>query len=307
MKAKLVLPLLMAMAMPAWGQQVEMKSVTEKIPTYEIGNPEIDPIFFTGRVYQGAEGYIYPYPLYDVLTERQVDQDYRVLNLKNEYVDISILPEIGGRIFAATDKTNGYHFFYTQTGVKPALIGMLGAWLSGGVEWNIPDHHRATTYLPTNWKMQENADGSKTIWVGETDLRHRLKWSVGVSVFPNRSWVEAKIMVSNPTPMIQSMLYWANVSVHCDEHYQVIFPPDVQFGADHSKVYFTRWPMGLAGYDYAKDAGTVHVANRHVVPGKKFFLWGNNPSGHMWNKILSDRRALPRADGRRLLRQPAGL
>ena len=81
MKAKLVLPLLMAMAMPAWGQQVEMKSVTEKIPTYEIGNPEIDPIFFTGRVYQGAEGYIYPYPLYDVLTERQVDQDYRVLNL----------------------------------------------------------------------------------------------------------------------------------------------------------------------------------------------------------------------------------
>lgn len=323
MKAKLVLPLLMAMAMPAWGQQVEMKSVTEKIPTYEIGNPEIDPIFFTGRVYQGAEGYIYPYPLYDVLTERQVDQDYRVLNLKNEYVDISILPEIGGRIFAATDKTNGYHFFYTQTGVKPALIGMLGAWLSGGVEWNIPDHHRATTYLPTNWKMQENADGSKTIWVGETDLRHRLKWSVGVSVFPNRSWVEAKIMVSNPTPMIQSMLYWANVSVHCDEHYQVIFPPDVQFGADHSKVYFTRWPMGeavlgsgeqadlsrwanytgdsrsifawgsemefLAGYDYAKDAGTVHVANRHVVPGKKFFLWGNNPSGHMWNKILSDK------------------
>lgn len=323
MKAKIILPLLMAMAIPVWGQQVEMKSATEKIPTYEIGNPEIDPIFFTGRVYQGAEGYIYPYPLYDVLTEKQVEKEYNVLNLKNEYVDISVLPEIGGRIFAATDKTNGYHFFYTQTGVKPALIGMLGAWLSGGVEWNIPDHHRATTYLPISWKMQENTDGSKTIWVGETELRHRLKWSVGVSVYPNRSWVEAKIMVSNPTPMIQSMLYWANVSVHCDEHYQVIFPPDVQFGADHSKVYFTRWPMGeavlgsgeqadlsywsnytgdsrsifawgsemefLAGYDYAKDAGTVHVANRHVVPGKKFFLWGNNPSGHMWNKILSDK------------------
>ena len=323
MKAKLVLPLLAVLSLPAWGQQVEMKAVKEKIPTYQIGSPEVDPIFFTGRVYQGAEGYIYPYPLYDVLTENVVDQEYNVLRLGNEYVNISVLPEIGGRIFSETDKTNDYHFFYTQTGVKPALIGMLGAWLSGGVEWNIPDHHRATTYLPTNWKMQENTDGSKTIWVGETELRHRLKWSVGVSVYPNRSWVEAKIMVTNPTQMIQSMLYWANVSVHCDEHYQVIFPPDVQFGADHHKVYFTKWPMGeavlgsgeqvdlsrwgnykgdsrsifawgsemefLAGYDYAKDAGTVHVANRHVVPGKKFFLWGNNPNGHMWNKILSDK------------------
>ena len=321
MKSKF-LPLLLLCTSPLWGQQVNMKSITEKIPTYQIGSPEIDPIFFTGRVYQGAEGYIYPYPLYDVLTEKKTEQEYNVLRLDNQYVDISILPEIGGRIFAAADKTNNYPFFYTQTGVKPALIGMLGAWLSGGVEWNIPDHHRASSYMPINWTMKENKDGSKTIWVGETELRHRLKWSVGVSVYPNRSWVEAKIKVINPTPMIQSMLYWANVSVHCNDQYQVIFPPDVQFGADHHKVYFTNWPEGettvgdgktedlswwknftgssrsifawgsemsfLAGYDYGKDAGTVHVANRHVVPGKKFFLWGNNANGEMWNKILSD-------------------
>lgn len=310
-------------AAPLCGQQVNMRAVTEKIPTYPIGNPAVDPIFFTGRVYQGAEGYIYPYPLYDVLTDNKVDKEYKVLRLDNEYVDIAVLPEIGGRIFSATDRTNRYPFFYTQSGVKPALIGMLGAWLSGGVEWNIPDHHRASSYLPVNWKMEANADGSKTVWVGETELRHRLKWSVGVSVYPNRSWVEAKIKVINPTPMIQSMLYWANVSVHCNEQYQVIFPPDVQFGADHHKVYFTPWPQGeavlgsgenvdlswwknftgdsrsifawgsemdfLAGYDYGKDAGTVHVANRHIVAGKKFFLWGNNPNGEMWNKILSDK------------------
>ncbi len=321
MKSKF-LPLLLLCTSPLLGQQVNMKSITEKIPTYQIGSPEIDPIFFTGRVYQGAEGYIYPYPLYDVLTEKKTEQEYNVLRLDNQYVDISILPEIGGRIFAAADKTNNYPFFYTQTGVKPALIGMLGAWLSGGVEWNIPDHHRASSYMPINWTMKENKDGSKTIWVGETELRHRLKWSVGVSVYPNRSWVEAKIKVINPTPMIQSMLYWANVSVHCNDQYKVIFPPDVQFGVDHHKVYFTNWPTGeanlgsgenvdlswwknftdnsrsifawgsemsfLAGYDYGKDAGTVHVANRHVVPGKKFFLWGNNANGEMWNKILSD-------------------
>lgn len=321
MNSKFLSALLLC-ATPLLAQEVHMKSVTEKIPTYQIGAPEIDPIFFTGRVYQGAEGYIYPYPLYDILTEKKIEKDYNVLRLNNQYVDIAILPEIGGRIFAASDKTNDYPFFYTQTGIKPALIGMLGAWLSGGVEWNIPDHHRASSYMPINWTMKENEDGSKTIWVGETELRHRLKWSIGISVYPNRSWVEAKIKVINPTPMIQSMLYWANVSVHCNDQYQVIFPPDVQFGADHHKVYFTNWPIGeanlgsgknanlswwknftgnsrsifawgsemsfLAGYDYGKDAGTVHVANRHIVPGKKFFLWGNNANGEMWNKILSD-------------------
>lgn len=129
---------------------------------------------------------------------------------------------------------------------------MLGAWLSGGVEWNIPDHHRASSYMPINWTMKENEDGSKTIWVGETELRHRLKWSIGISVYPNRSWVEAKIKVINPTPMIQSMLYWANVSVHCNDQYQVIFPPDVQFGADHHKVYFTNWPIGEANLGSGK-------------------------------------------------------
>lgn len=317
------LPLsLFLIASSASAEEVSIGVERQTIPTYAIGAPEVDPIFFTGRVYQGAEGYIYPYALYDVLTDKKEDKDYSVLRLKNQYVDIGVLPEIGGRIFQATDLTNDHHFFYTQTGIKPSLIGMLGAWLSGGVEWNIPDHHRPSTYMPVSWTIAENPDGSRTAWVGETELRHRLKWSVGVSVYPERSWVEARVMVINPTPMIQSMLYWANVSVHCNDDYQVIFPPDVEVGVDHHKVYFTPWPEGpvtpgsdrnidlsmwknftegsrsifawdskmdfLAGYDHGKDVGTVHVANRHQVPGKKFFLWGNNPNGHMWNKILSD-------------------
>jgi len=310
-------------ATPAFSQQVRMAVEQETIPTYQIGAPEVNPIFFTGRVYQGAEGYIYPYPLYDVMTDNVVDQTYDIVKLSNNYISLGSLPEIGGRIFQAEDLTDNYHFFYTQTGIKPALIGMLGAWLSGGVEWDIPDHHRASSYMLVDWTMEENPDGSKTVWVGETELRHRLKWSVGITVFPNSSRVEASVKVINPTPMIQSMLYWANVSVHCDEDYQVVFPPDVQFGTDHSKVYFTNWPYGPAGrgseedvdlsywknftsgarsifawgskmgfvggYDHAKEAGTVHVANRFQVPGKKFFLWGNNPTGTLWNKILSDK------------------
>jgi len=304
-------------------QSVKVAQKELVLPTYEIGQPDNNSIFYTGRVYQGAQGHIYPYPLYDVLTSNKIDKTYNALYLDNEYVNVCVLPEIGGRILSATDKTNGYEIFYKQTGIKPALIGMLGAWLSGGVEWNFPHHHRPSSYMDIDWTTEENPDGSKTIWVGETELRHRLKWSIGITVYPGRSWIEAKVKIMNRTPFIQSMLYWANVSVHCDENYEVIFPPATQFGTDHSKVYFTRWPYGeavrnsgdevhlgwwkkytgssrsifawnfddnfLAGYDHAKHAGTIHVANHHIVNGKKFFLWGNNPSAEMWNTMLSDK------------------
>lgn len=225
-------------------QTVKVEEKPLVLPTYEIGAPDVNPIFFTGRVYQGAQGHIYPYPLYDVLTDRKVDRSYQAVYLDNEYVRVCVLPEIGGRILSATDKTNNYEIFYRQTGIKPALIGMLGAWLSGGVEWNIPHHHRPSSYMPIDWEIEENEDGSKTVWVGETELRHRLKWSVGVTVYPGRSWVEAKVRILNRTPFIQSLLYWANVSVHCNKDYKVIFPPSTQFGTDHSKVYFTQWPWG---------------------------------------------------------------
>lgn len=324
MKNTFIIGLALLLSVPQlFAQTVKVTEKPLVLPTYEIGAPDVNPIFFTGRVYQGAQGHIYPYPLYDILTDEKVDKTYDAVYLDNEYVNVCVLPEIGGRILSATDKTNDYEIFYRQTGIKPALIGMLGAWLSGGVEWNIPHHHRPSSYMPIDWKIEENKDGSKTIWVGEMELRHRMKWSVGVTVYPNRSWVEAKVKIINRTPFIQSILYWANVSVHCNKDYEVIFPPATQFGTDHSKVYFTKWPMGeavrgsgnevelawwknytgnsrsifawnfednfLAGYDHGKQAGTVHVANHHIVNGKKFFLWGNNPSGEMWNKMLSDK------------------
>ena len=126
------------------------------IPTYLAGAPEQSPMFFFGRQSQGAEGRIYPYPLYDTLTGKKVDKTYKLVYLENEYVRIGILPEIGGRIFEAVDKTNNYDFFYRQHVIKPALIGLIGAWISGGVEWNIPHHHRASTFLPVQYRIEEN-------------------------------------------------------------------------------------------------------------------------------------------------------
>jgi len=294
------------------------------IPTYLAGEPERNPIFYFGRAYQGAKGPVYPYPFLDVLTTERTDKSYTALILENEYVRYCVLPEIGGRIFEAVDKTNGYSFFYRQRVIKPALIGMLGAWISGGVEWNIPHHHRATTFMPVDWTLSEAPDGSRTIWLGEMELRHRMKWLVGLTLRPGSSCLEVSYKIFNRTPFAHSILCWANAAVHANEDYQVIFPPGTRLATFHGKNQFSRWPVSrevyngvdygpgvdvswwknhpsptsffafeseedfLAGYDHGKKAGVVMVGDHTYVPGKKFWTWGTGSEGARWEKILTD-------------------
>jgi tetratricopeptide (TPR) repeat protein len=311
----------------AWGtnpaQEVTCREVDEVIPTYLSGPPSADPMFYFGGQSQGAEGRIYPYPLYNNLTNQKADKTYHLVYLENQYVKIAIAPELGGRLLSAVDKTNGYDFVYHQHVIKPALIGLIGAWISGGIEWNIPHHHRASTFIPVQYRTVKNADGSWTVWVGELEIRHRMRWAVGYTLSPGSSVLTCSVRIVNRTPLAQSMLCFANVAVNADKDYQIIFPPSTQFVAHHLKRQFTTWPIAttpyggvdwngvdaswyknhtaansmfawnspedfFAGYDHGRQAGTMSVADHHIVPGKKFWTWGNGPHGRMWDSILTD-------------------
>jgi tetratricopeptide (TPR) repeat protein len=314
---------LLAIASPIGAQQpVNIWQAPLVLPTYETGPADLEPMFYAGRDYQGAQGAIYPYRLYDNLLDVHHDKTYQADFLENQYVKICVLPELGGRILSATDKTDNYDYVYRQTEIKPALIGMLGAWISGGVEWNIPHHHRATSYLPVDHRLVKNPDGSSTIWIGELELRHRMEWAVGITLYPGRSYMKVTTVLVNRTPYVHSFLDFTNAGVHANENYQVIFPPDTQFAVYHAKVDFARWPVShevyqsmdytrgvdlswwknhltpvsffawnfdgdfFGGYDHGKQAGIICVQDHNVSPGAKFFEWGNGPEGKLWDKVL---------------------
>ena len=293
------------------------------IPTYMVEPPDLNPIFYKGEVYQGAKKSIYPYPSLDKLTDIRENKTYKALYLENQYVKISFLPELGGRLFSALDKTNSYDFIYRQHVIKPALIGMLGAWISGGIEWCVPHHHRATTFMPVDFSLAENPDGSKTIWLGELERRHRMKWIIGATLYPDKSYLEVKVKIFNRTPFPNTFLYWANVAVHSNPNYQVIFPPSTEFVTYHAKNDLAHWPVSnetyrgvdykdidlswwknhpepisffawdlkenfSGGYDHGKKAGIIHIGNHHTVTGAKLWEWGPGPRGRMWDKILTE-------------------
>jgi tetratricopeptide (TPR) repeat protein len=293
------------------------------LPTYRLDPPDLNPMFYEHESYQGAKKKIYPYPFQDRVTNIRQQKTYKALYLENDYIKLSILPELGGRLFSAVDKTNNYEIFYHQHVIKPALIGMLGAWISGGIEWCVFHHHRSTTYMPVDYTLAENPNGSKTIWFGELERRHRMKWIIGVTLYPDKSYMEATVRLFNRSAVPHSILYWANVAVHANDDYQVIFPPSVQVATYHSKNDFSHWPVsnevyrgvdykGLdlswwknhpepvsfftwdlkedfsGGYDHGKHAGVVHVGSHHIVSGAKLWEWSPGPRGRMWDKILTD-------------------
>ncbi|MFZ2021775.1 MAG: DUF5107 domain-containing protein [Terracidiphilus sp.] len=294
------------------------------IPTYPVQDPDPNPMFLEKRVYQGSSGKVYPNPLTDRVALHKEDKTYRAIFLENEFIQLMCLPEIGGRIHAATDKTNQYDFFYRQHVIKPALVGLLGPWISGGVEFNWPQHHRPSTFLPAHAAIERDADGGCTVWLSEHDPMLRMKGMVGIHLAPGKSIVEARVRLFNRTPLPQTFLWWANVAVRVHDQYRSFFPPDVTFVADHAKRAVSTFPVArdsyygvdyrpgtdiswyknipvptsymvieskydfFGGYDHARRAGVVHTSNHHVAPGKKLWTWGNAEFGYSWDRNLTD-------------------
>ncbi len=237
------------------------------IPTWEPLPGERNPMFLEKRVYQGSSGRVYPLPFIDRIADAPVDRAWQAIHLENEYLRLLILPELGGRIHMAVDKTNGYDFVYRQDVIKPALVGLAGPWLSGGIEFNWPQHHRPGTYLPVEASIDHDEDGSCTIWLSAIDPLSRMKGMHGVCLRPGKSCIELRVRLHNPTPVTQTFLWWANVATEVNEAYQSFFPEDVHYVADHAKRAISTFPCctdKYYGVDYAGRA--QHGVPENEVP-----------------------------------------
>lgn len=299
-----------------------------EIPTYPVGAPEKNPVFFEKRVYQGSNGKVYPLPFIDKVHDEPVAVTYQSARLENEFVRLVMLPEIGGRIFLGQDKTNAdYDFFYRQDVIKPALVGLAGPWISGGVEFNWPQHHRPGTFMPADVHIEREPCGAATVWMSEHDPLDRLKGMHGIRLRPDSSLIELRARLYNRTPFTRTFLWWANVAAMVHDRYQSFFPPDVHYVADHAVRALSSFPIAnnpyygfdyqnrpgandlswyknipvptsymvcqtgfdfFGGYDFSANGGFVHVADRHVAPGKKQWTWGNHPFGWAWDRELTD-------------------
>ena len=294
------------------------------IPTYGIGLPEKNPIFLEKRIYQGSSGVVYPHPVIERIEDEKFDKEYDAIFIENNYIKIMILPELGGRVHRAFDKIRNRDFVYYNQVIKPALVGLTGPWISGGIEFNWPQHHRPTSFAPIDFAVEENSDGSKTIWVNEVEQMFRTKGMTGFTVYPDKAYLEIKVRFYNRSSFPQTFLWWANPAVKVNDHYQSVFPPDVHAVYDHGKRDVSDFPIAtgtyykvnygpgtdismyknipvptsymavqsnynfIGCYEHDTKAGMLHVANHHVSTGKKQWTWGNGDFGKAWDRNLTD-------------------
>lgn len=297
---------------------------TVVIPTYEEGKPEKNPIFLEKRVYQGSSGVVYPYPVIESIANEKHDREWKAVFLENEYIKIMVLPELGGRVQMAYDKIKKRHFVYYNYVIKPALVGLAGPWISGGIEFNWPQHHRPSTYMPVDSTIEEHEDGSVTVWVSEMERMFHQKGMAGFTLRPGCAYLEIKGVLYNRTDVPQTFLWWANPAVAVNDYYRSVFPPDINAVFDHGKRAVSSFPiatgtyykmdysagvdianyknifvptsyMGVnskydfeGGYEFDTEAGMLHVASHHVSPGKKQWTWGNGDFGRAWDRCLTD-------------------
>ena len=296
------------LALTAAGAQVRVWEEPLVIPTYELGPPDPNPALLdnTGR------RPIYPYPMLDSLTGKRTEKTYRAVYLENEYLKVTVLPEIGGHLYAIFDKTANRDVLYTNHVVKYGLVGIRGAWVSGGIEWNFPDGHSVTTVAPVDYATRTEEDGSASVTVGDTERVQRMQWAVTIRLRPGRKVVETEVTLNNRRDVPGRYWFWATAAAHATDDLRFVYPMreayphaywpifsfPIENGVDVStyrgvtnalSLFAKNSKRDFMGVYYEKsDWGVVHVADHREVPGKKTWTWGTDDAGSIWIDKLTD-------------------
>lgn len=303
---------------------VKVWQETISLPTWTTGAEDPNPMFLENRVYQGSSGAVYPYGVIDTLTGKREIREYLAVWLENDFIRVMLPPELGGRIHRAWDKVMQRDFVYYNEVVKPALVGLVGPWMSGGIEFNWPQHHRPTTFMPVDVTFQQHDSGAQTVWLGEVEPMRGLQVMTGFTLYPEKALIEitGKVFNGNATP--RHFLWWANPAVKGGDEHQSVFPPDVTAVFDHGKRDVSAFPIAqgtyykvdysagvdisryknipvptsymadksdydfVGAYHHGEQGGLLHIADHHVSPGKKQWTWGNCDFGLAWDRNLTD-------------------
>jgi tetratricopeptide (TPR) repeat protein len=203
--------------------------------------------------------------------------------------------------------------FHRNDVIKPGMIAMRGAWISGGVEWNTGPHgHTATVLSPVNAITGKNEDGSAYLEIGNTEQIFRTQWTVRVTLHPGRSYLDEQIRIYNPTDGMHPYYFWNCTAFPNKPGTRFIFP--MSLGTDHNAKEFFNWPIHegrdlswlknypmyssifavncthdfFGAYDVDADRGIVQAADHRKLCGKKAWTWGEWEFGKTAEKNLTD-------------------
>lgn len=306
MKKMLILLCATSLLQPLFAQQATVTETVETVKTYPFSDP--DPVADPSDLF-------YPYFRFDGFSAKGTDRQWKVVSLENDYIKLTLFPEIGGKIWGAVDKTTGKEFIYNNHVVKFRDIAMRGPWTSGGIEFNFGIiGHAPTSSTPVDYVTRQKPDGSVSCYVSSYELVTRTLWTVEVNLPKDKAYFTTTTTWHNSSSIDQPYYQWMNAGYpaagnaefcypgtnyigHGGELHS--FPLDEQgrdiswyekndFGNSKSYHIVGKYNDFYGAYWHDNDFGSIHHADYDEKLGMKIFLWGLSREGGIWEDLLTD-------------------
>ncbi|MEM9832507.1 MAG: DUF5107 domain-containing protein [Bacteroidota bacterium] len=289
-------------------QSAKIREETRTIKTYPFSDP--DPVtILTGNPK------IYPYHQYLGYSSEGKDRDWKVVVMENQYIQVFVLPEAGGKVWGAIEKSTGEEFIYRNEVMKFRNIAMRGPWTSGGIEFNFGIiGHAPSTASPVDYHWEEHPDGSVSCTVGTMDLSSRTQWRVKIILPPDKAYFKTQSTWYNPTPQHQAYYNWMTAAARASDDLRFFYPGSAylghpgdlhswpidgegrdlsyyrnnNFGGSKSYHVVGNYHNYFGGYWQDKDFGFGHWARHDEMPGQKLWIWALSRSGGIWEDLLTD-------------------
>ena len=283
-----------------------IKEYKKVFTTYPFSDPNPVPSFTK----------IYPYFRYDGFTEKPIQKEWTVVELENDYIRVMILPEVGGKIWTAIEKSTGRPFIYYNQVVKFRDVAMRGPWTSGGLEANYGIiGHTPNCATPVDYATKKNNDGSVSCFIGVLDLLTRTNWQIEIKLEKDKAYFTTSSFWHNPTAIEQPYYHWMNTGLKAKGNLEFIYPgthyighegefadwpvnkrnnkkisfyEQNDFGGYKSYHVFGKYTDFFGAYWHDDQFGMVRYAPQDNKPGKKIWIWGLSDQGMIWEKLLTD-------------------
>lgn len=245
------------------------------LPTYALLGENPNPVFRS----QYGVAHIYPYTLQDEIAPKATNKTYRALVLENRYLRVTVLPDLGGRVYSVVDKVSEREVFYRNSVIKFSPLAIRGAFFSGGVEFSFPVAHAPTTADPVNWDIRQEDDGSASISIGGTEHISGMRWTVKLSLYPDRCALAQDVRLYNPTPIPGRYHYWTNASVDSDDQTEFIYP--LQRVRSYEFAGTASWPVARLDL-ITSQPGLPGMEGVPVWPAERL----HDPINFRWEKDM---------------------
>ena len=228
---------------------------------------------------------------------------FRQVVMENDYLQVTFLPELGGRIEKVLDKTTGESVFLERPVIWPETKYTAYGSQLGGIEVNFPCFHHGNNFMDRwNWLSRQEADGSATVFVGWTEPDSRQRVVHRLTLRPGEAVLHSRLRFSNLNGRVWGYAPWTNMFFGYDDDLQYVIPTRwvVPHGFNDNNLKLLPWPwpnfddksvcfwrnvtddynsvfaFGLEEdfhgvYRHKADRGMVRVFDRRQMPGVKLY------------------------------------